>query len=123
MASLDDASEAPECATCWGAHINGGATCSPEFVPGKLHFQNKFCVNCRDSLVVPTSRVCALTTELAECFVNRHSEGFWNYASASMGGGQYRIINNTAGCIGPQLALFKGEPPPCDWSQRQDRTA
>jgi hypothetical protein len=40
-----------------------------------------------------------------------------------MGGGQYRIINNTAGCIGPQLALFKGEPPPCDWSQRQDRTA
>ena len=116
MASLDDASEAPECATCWGAHINGaGVTCSPEFVPGQLHFQNKICASCKDSLIVPTSRVCVLTAKLAECFVNRRSEGFWNYAPASMGGGQYRIINNTAGCIGPRLALFKGEPPPCDW--------
>ena len=110
--ATDDASEAPECASCWGAQINGGATCMPQFVPGKLHFKNKFCDNCRHSVVVPASRVCALTAELAACFVNKRSEGFWNRAPASMGGGQYRIINNTAGSVGPRLALFRDQPPP-----------
>ena len=113
---LDDAGEAPECAPCWGAHLNGGTTCNLQFVPGKLHFKNKFCVNCRDSIIVPTSRVCVLSAELAASFVNKRSEGFWNHAPASMGGGQYRIINNTAGSIGPRLALFRDQPPPCDWS-------
>jgi hypothetical protein len=32
-----------------------------------------------------------------------------------MGGGQYRILNNTAGSIGPRLALFRDEPPPFQW--------
>jgi hypothetical protein len=32
-----------------------------------------------------------------------------------MGGGQYRIINNTAGCIAPLMAVFSGQPPPLDW--------
>ena len=122
-ANLDDAGETPRCAPCWGAQLNGSAMCIPQFAPGKLHFKNKFCDNCKDSIVVPTSRVCALTTELAARFVNRRSEGFWNHAPASMGGGQYRIINNTAGSIGPRLALFRDQPPPCDWSAtRRDRT-
>jgi len=115
-ATLEDAGEALECGTCWGAHLNGGATCKPQFVPGKLHFKNKFCDNCKDSIIVPTSRICVLSTELAACFVNKRSEGFWNRAPESMGSGQYRIINNTAGCIGPRLALFRDQPPPCDWS-------
>ena len=31
------------------------------------------------------------------------------------GGGQYRIINNTAGSIGPRLALFRDQPPMFNW--------
>ena len=60
-------------------------------------------------------QVCALTSELVACFVNRRSEGFWNHAPASLGGGQYRILNNTAGCIGPWLALFREQPPQLHW--------
>ena len=31
------------------------------------------------------------------------------------GGGQYRIINNTAGSVGPRLALFRDQPPAFNW--------
>ena len=106
--------EVPECASCWGAQINGGATCI-QFVPGKHNFKNKFCDSCKDCIMVPRNRVCALTAELAACFVNKRSEGFWNHAPANMGGGQYRILNNTAGSFGPWLALFRDQPPPFDW--------
>ena len=34
-----------------------------------------------------------------------------------MGGGQYRIINNTAGSIGPRLALFRDQPPMFNWPE------
>jgi len=84
----------------------------PQFVASKLHFKNKFCDSCKDCIMVPRNRVCALTAELAACFVNKRSEGFWNHAPANMGGGQYRIINNTAGSVGPRLALFRDQPPP-----------
>ena len=99
----------------WGAQLNGGAGCTDYFVPGKLHFKNNFCDNCRDSIIVPLAYVCALSPEQAECFVNKLSKGFWNHAPASMGGGQYRIINNTAGCIGPRLAVFREQPPQLRW--------
>ena len=102
---------------CWGAQLqlNCGAGCTPDFLPGKLHFKSKFCDNCRDSIIVPLDRVRALSAELAACFVNKRSEGFWNSAPKSMGGGQYRILNNTAGSIGPRLALFRDQPPPFQW--------
>jgi len=64
---------------------------------------------------VPLAQVRAASTELAACFVNKRSEGFWNSAPKSMGGGQYRILNNTAGSIGPRLALFRDQPPPFQW--------
>jgi hypothetical protein len=105
----------PECATCWGAQLKGGASCSPDFVPGKLHFKNKFCTTCKDGILIPLAQVRALSNELAACFANKRSEGFWNSAPKSMGGGQYRILNNTAGSIGPRLALFRDEPPPFQW--------
>ena len=41
---FDDTSE---CSACWGAELHGGADCPLDFVPGKLHFKNKFCDNCR----------------------------------------------------------------------------
>ena len=37
-----------------GALLNGGAGCTPHFVPGGPHFKNKFCDNCRapDNFIV-----------------------------------------------------------------------
>ena len=105
----------PECVICWGAQLNGGASCSPDFVPGKLHFKNKFCDTCKEGILIPLAQVRALSNELASCFANKRSEGFWNNAPKSMGGGQYRILNNTAGSIGPRLALFRDQPPPFQW--------
>jgi hypothetical protein len=106
----------PQYAACWGAELHGGVGCLPNFVPGKLHFKNNFCDNCRDLIVVPLAQVCALSAGQAACFVNKFSKGFWNDAPAHLGGGQYRIINNTAGCIGPWLAIFREEPPHLAWS-------
>jgi hypothetical protein len=102
---------------CWGAQLqlNCGAGCTPGFLPGKLHFKSKFCDHCRGSIMVPLDRVRALSAELAACFVNKRSEGFWNSAPKSMGGGQYRILNNTAGSIGPWIALFRDQPPNFNW--------
>ena len=101
---------------CWGAELNGGVRCPPDFVPGKLHFKNNFCDNCRDGIMVPVAHVRALSAEQAACFTNKRSKGFWNHAPANLGGGQYRIINNTAGCIGPWLAVFQSNPPHLAWS-------
>ena len=96
---------------CWGAHFSSGA-CPPHFVPGRLHFKNKFCANCRACLPVPLTHIRALSQEQAIRFVNKRTEGFWNIAPASMGGGAYRVVNNTAGCVGPLLVLFREAAPP-----------
>ena len=114
LASTDHA--VAESTACWGAQLHGGAGCTPHFVPGKLHFKNNFCDSCRSCIMLPLAQVCALSAEQAAWFVNKRSKGFWNYAPASMGGGQYRIINNTAGCIGPWLALSREQPPHLAWS-------
>ncbi len=100
--------------TCWGALL-GDVECTPDFVPGKLHFKNKFCHSCREGILVPLAQVRAISAEQAAYFINRFSKGFWNNAPVSMGGGQYRIINNTAGCVAPLMALFSGQPPQLDW--------
>jgi len=113
----DDLGGAPQpyVPVCWGAQLHGGTECTPLFSPGKLHFKNKFCDNCRSSIMVPLAQVRALSEEQAAFVVNKRSEGFWNHAPASMGGGQYRILNNTAGCIGPWLGLFRDQPPQLNW--------
>ena len=100
---------------CWGAELRGGAGCTPRFVPGKLHFKNKFCDECRTCILVPLAHVRALSREQAVYFVNKRSEGFWNRAPANLGGGAYRIVNNTAGCVGPWLAIFREAPPYSHW--------
>ena len=100
--------------SCWGALL-GGVECTPGFVPGKLHFKNKFCTSCKEGILVPLAQVRALRDDQAAYFINRFSKGFWNNAPASMGGGQYRILNNTAGCVPPLMAVFSGQPPSLDW--------
>ena len=57
----------------WGAPFSSGA-CPPRFIPGKLHFKNKFCDNCRSCIMVPVAHVRALSAEQAACFVNKRSE-------------------------------------------------
>ena len=116
-ASESEADAIPVPSACWGAQLqyNCGADCTRDFVPGKLHFKSKFCDHCRDSIMVPLNQVRALSAELAACFVNKRSEGFWNSAPKSMGGGQYHILNNTAGSIGPWIALFRDQPPAFNW--------
>ena len=110
--SVDEQGEAsPEsCSGCWGAPFSG--VCPPHFVPGKLHFKNKFCDSCRSLILVPLTHTRALSREQAACFVNKRTEGFWNIAPANIGGGAYRVVNNTAGCVGPWLVLFREPAPP-----------
>ena len=55
----------PEYAPCWGAELHGGVGCLPHFVPGKLHFKNNFCDNCRDCVMVPISQVCEVRARVA----------------------------------------------------------
>ena len=45
---------------CWGGllQLNGDVSCTPGFLPGKLHFKSKFCENCRDSIMVPLRKAC-----------------------------------------------------------------
>ena len=57
---------------CWGAML-GSADCTPNFVPGKLHFKNKFCANCKEGILVPLAQVRAITAEQAAYFINRFS--------------------------------------------------
>ena len=45
----------------------------PNFVPGKLHFKNKFCANCKEGILVPLAQVRAITAEQAAYFINRFS--------------------------------------------------
>ena len=79
--------------------------------------KNKFCSNCQEGIDVPASRVRASlkpSLQLDE-LRNDHREGFWSQAPQSLGGGQIRVVNNTMMCTGPELILFKDEPPPLEW--------
>lgn len=99
---------------CWGAQLQCTSTrCWPVFRIGKRHFKTKFCAACRQEVVVPASRVRALVgAALHRQFVNKHSGGVWTRMSEQLGGGGYRVINNTGGCVSPVLVVFDGAPPP-----------
>jgi len=105
-------------AYCWGAQLPGGlASCSASFLGGKRHFKNKFCPSCRQGLAVPAIHVRALTTALHEELQNRPSEGFWNEMRTPFAG-SVRVVNNTAGCSGPWLAIYKhSQPPELEWAE------
>ena len=107
-----------ESAQCWGAAIKAGdgTKCTAGFVSGKAHFKNKFCAACRDCVDVPAWRTRALTEELkAHCVSNSLSAGFWKRAPADLGGGEFRLVNNTITCNGPWLVIFREEPPDLPW--------
>ena len=105
------AQEGEACTTCWGAMLTRGRTCTPGFQMGKFHFKNKFCDACKSEILVSLTQVRALSEAQMELASNKKSEGFWNVAPASMGGGLHRIVNNTNTCPRPWLVIFRDAPP------------
>ena len=94
--------------TCWGALTKGHTKgCEHGFVIGKAHFKNKFCSHCRERIDMPRSKIRAMTQELRDAYTNPLSEGFWKRAPPTLGGGAFRLVNNTQSCIGPCLIIYQ----------------
>ena len=98
---------------CWGAQLKtaSGLGCIDQFWPGRHHFKSKFCASCKLSILIPSVRVRALSTELEAVFTNTRAAGIWTLVPEEMGGGHFRVVNNTASCVLPALVIFKGTPP------------
>ena len=101
----------PTC--CWGAQLKGTDTslCTHGHVKGNRHFKTKFCANCKALMLVPGTRVRSLSPQQSKIFVNNHSGGMWTMAAMQHGGFRFRVINNTNGCLVPQLIVFASPPP------------
>ena len=57
-------------------------------------------------------RVRALTADMQARYTsNSLTAGFWKVAPAALGGGSFRLMNNTITCDGPWLVVYEGEPP------------
>ena len=69
---------------------------------------------------MPAWRVRALRPEMQALYANSLRAGFWKRASATIGGGDVRIANNTITCDGPWLAVYKGMPPDLNWEKMPD---
>lgn len=102
---------------CWGAQIQcvSADLCTPKFVPGPRHFKTKFCINCKQATAVPLARIRALDTGLELIFRNNHQGGLWTNLPERLGGGRYRVINHSKGCVGPPLVVFEEAAPSLDW--------
>ena len=96
---------------CWGAQLNGGMGCVPNFVPGKLHFKNNFCDNCRESIIVPLAYVRALNAEQAECFHSAISPMGLRYRGFHDGSGKKHVAAQLAGALAPHTPHFLGPRP------------
>ena len=94
--------------TCWGALTKGHTVgCEPGFCIGKAHFKNKFCTHCRERIDMPLNKIRAMTPALRDAYTNPLSEGFWKRAPPTLGGGAFRLVNNTQSCIGPCLIIYQ----------------
>ena len=80
---------------CWGSLVSGTIErCTPGFSAGINHFKNKFCPNCRASIVVPVDYIRALTPELcATLSVNsKMGYGFWKDPPPNVPGGRCALL-------------------------------
>ena len=69
-------------------------------------------------MAVPAARVRALTDEMRVIYAsNSLSAGFWKWAPLELGGGEFRLVNNTITCEGPWLVIFRETPPSIAWAQ------
>ena len=90
--------------TCWGSQARASKAaeqpCTPGFVPGKIHFQHKFCPTCRaEGIHVPADCLRIIQGD-ADDFKNAKKAGFWNRKTDL----RFRVINQANGCkSGPLL--------------------
>ena len=95
--------------------VNRARFFTPRFLSltGRGHFKNKFCASCRErGIDVPATRVRALTEDLMVHYTsNSLSAGFWKVAPQSLGGGEFRLLNNTVTCESPWLVVYREAPP------------
>ena len=98
---------------CWGAQLKGTDTslCTRGHTKGNRHFKTKFCAQCKATMLVPEARVRCLSAQQSKVFVNNHSGGMWTLAAEKHGGFRFRVINNTSGCLLPQLIVFEHSSP------------
>lgn len=116
----DDTEPSPyDCShPCWGAQLKGVELlrmrpCEPGFVRGRQHMKNKFCAFCsgqQAQLSLPAERVRGLPLQLYDAFVNMPGSGVWTAAAVQAGGGNFRVVNNTAACVPPRLIIFEYPP-------------
>lgn len=94
---------------CWGSILQRDAgRCQPGFVAKSGHFKNKLCQNCRaHGLKVKSSRVATIPSEVPS-ISNGSEAGLWNDYKDDA---KYRVINHTAKCVGPRLAIFYDDAP------------
>jgi len=99
----------PPPACCWGGLLAGdlnGCVALPEAPTG--HFKHKICARCTaHGIKVPVERVRALESD-TQSFVNVGNQGPW---TQPVGGGLFRLVNQTAKCRGARLVVFQRTPP------------
>lgn len=89
---------------CWGQQLSPLTRCNLDFTPGRNHFQNHFCPSCRElGIDIPAERVRGLRREQRHELENSNAFGMWSKHGT-------RLVNQTSGCTGPLLVIFK-EPP------------
>uniref|UniRef100_A0A7S2MJW5 Uncharacterized protein n=1 Tax=Haptolina brevifila TaxID=156173 RepID=A0A7S2MJW5_9EUKA len=98
---------------CWGALLKNDLTGSDclRMRSGKGAFKNKFCELCSEGIDVPVDRVRILGPGLYEYFPNSRATGLWKVAHDNVGGGRFRLANNTIQCDGPWVILYRDAPP------------
>ena len=96
--------------TCWGQELAGGGT-HAKAEPLSAAFRQRFCAACqRDGLLIPASRVRVHNPLESAAPSNQHGGGVWNTAEGgapSPPWPAHRVVNQTAGCVGPKLVLLR----------------
>ncbi len=100
----------PSAETCWGQELAGGGT-HAKAEPLSAAFRQRFCAACqRDGLLIPASRVRVHNPLESAAPSNQHGGGVWNTAEGgapSPPWPAHRVVNQTAGCVGPKLVLLR----------------
>ena len=94
---------------CWASQLadDCGSFCNHGFKSKKGSIGKKVCNLCKArAFSVPACNVIPLQKEHSHIFVNR-GHGLWNVIPDHFGTGYFRVINNTLGCQGPKLIVFR----------------
>ena len=113
-----------ELSSCWGGMLEGTDCCSPAFQPRVGHFKNKVCPQCHhNGLRIELARIRGVSDSLKGIMSNSSSSGLWSHMECSGSVPlEYRLINHTAKCSRPALAILRAPLLPeddagIDWAQ------